>query len=342
MDLKLQVNTGNLLNNMNKGNITIGIDIGGTNTALGVVDYNNNSLFEESFLTRADEGVHAFLKRLTDKINQAYSKFEKTHLLEGIGVAAPSANYLTGIIESSANLKWGEVNFIEMMTRHFHVPIKLINDANAAALGEQLIGCAEGINNFIVITLGTGLGTGIVANGHLFYGENGFAGELGHTIIEKEGRQCNCGRNGCLEAYVSANGLKRTVLEFLGQYNDPSELRNMSIDNITGKLISELALKNDPIAIKAFNYTGEILGRALTNVVTCFDPKIIILSGGLVESNELLLVPTRKYFEKYLLSLYKGKVQIIKSELINGKAAILGSSSYIRSLINNGLVNSNN
>ena len=327
---------------MNKEIITIGIDIGGTNTAIGIVDNNNNSLFEESFLTKPDEGIHTFLNRLTGKIKEAYSRFESTHSLEGICVAAPSANYLTGIIESSANLKWGDVNFIEMMTPHFHVPIKLINDANAAALGEQLIGSAEGMNNFIVITLGTGLGTGIIANGHLLYGENGFAGELGHTLIEKEGRQCNCGREGCLETYVSANGLKRTAFEFLSKFNNPSELRNKNFEQVNSKYISELASKNDPIALKAFDYTGEILGRALANVVTCFDPQVIILSGGLVESNELLLDPTRKYFEKYLLNLYKGKVRIIKSDLLNGKAAILGSCSYIRNLINTTVEHSNN
>lgn len=320
-----------------KGFITIGIDIGATNTTLGVVDRNNNSLFEDTFLTKADEGINSFLIRLIEKIRNAYTRFESSYQLEGIGVAAPGANYLTGIIESSANLKWGNINFIEMMTQFFHVPIILINDANAAALGEQLSGSAEGMDNFIVITLGTGLGTGIVANGHLLYGENGFAGELGHSTIEKDGRQCNCGRTGCLETYVSATGIKRTVFEFLSKYNDASELRNMNFENVTSKIICELALKDDPIALKAFDFTGEILGRALSNIVTCFDPKVIILSGGLMQADSLLLEPTRFYFEKYLLNLYKGKVKILKSELLNGKAAILGSSIYIRNILSNSL-----
>ncbi|MHB8578891.1 MAG: ROK family protein [Ignavibacteriaceae bacterium] len=319
--------------------IVIGVDIGGTNTAIGIVNFNNVLLLENSFLTKADEGINKFIERLTKKIKEAYAKYESTHMLEGIGVAAPSANYLNGIIESPANLKWGDVNFIEMMKKNFDVPIALINDANAAALGELKFGSAKGMNNFIVLTLGTGLGTGIVLNGHLLYGENGFAGEIGHTIIEKEGRQCNCGRRGCLETYVSATGIKRTVFNFLCNYTDESELRHSNFENVTSKQISELAHSNDPIAIKAFEYTGEILGRALANIVTYFDPQAIILSGGLVDSDELLLTPTSQYFDKYLLNVYKGKVQILKSNLQNGKAGVLGACSFARDEIFENILN---
>ena len=326
---------------MSKDQIVIGVDVGGTNTTIGVVDFNNNMLLENSFLTNPEQGANTFANSLSNHINNAYSKYKNDYSLEGIGIAAPGANYLNGIIESPANLKWGNVKFIELMKNHFHVPMALINDANAAALGELQFGSAKGLSNFIVLTLGTGLGTGIVLDGHLLYGENGYAGELGHAIIEKNGRQCNCGKQGCLETYVSASGIKRTVLNLLSNSNEPSELRHMDFESITGKIIGDLGKKNDPIAVKAFNYTGEILGLALSNLVTFFDPKAIILCGGLVEADELLLNPTFTTFEKYLLNIYKGKVKIIKSVMINGKSAVLGACSFIGEHISEGIINVN-
>jgi glucokinase len=326
---------------MNKNLIVIGIDIGGTNTALGVVDSGNTILYETSFSTKADEGIHAFIERLTKEIKKAYAPFEDSHVLEGIGIAAPSANYLTGIIESPVNLKWGDVNFIELMTQHFHVPIALINDANAAALGEQKFGVAQGMENFIVLTLGTGFGAGIVLDGQLLNGENGFAGELGHMIIEKNGRYCNCGRQGCLETYVSASGIKRTVFSLLGKQTTPSELRGVRFDKLTAKQISEKALLGDLIALKAFEITGEHLGNALANIATFMDPKAIILAGGLVGADELLLEPTKRYFESSLLHIYKGKIQILKSSLQNGKAAVLGSCGFVKDVINQTVLRSN-
>ena len=326
---------------MNKDQIVIGVDIGGTNTTIGIVDFHNNIILENSFLTRPDQGADIFSISLARHINNAYSNYKNEYSLEGIGIAAPGANYQNGIIESPANLKWGNVKFIELMKEHFQVPISLINDANAAALGEHQFGSAKGMKNFIVLTLGTGLGTGIVVDGRLLYGENGYAGELGHAIIEKNGRQCNCGKHGCLETYVSASGIKRTVFNLLCNSNDPSELRYMDFEKITGKIIGELGIKNDPIAVKAFNYTGEILGIALSNLVTFFDPKAIILSGGLMEADELLLKPTFTTFERYLLNIYKGKVKIIKSGMTNGKSAVLGACSFIRENISEGIINVN-
>jgi glucokinase len=323
---------------MSKDQIVIGVDIGGTNTTIGIVDFHNNILLENSFLTKPDQGAAAFSNNLAQYINNAYSLYKNEYNLEGIGIAAPGANYQNGIIESPANLKWGNINFVELMKQHFQVPVSLINDANAAALGELQFGSAKGMKNFIVLTLGTGLGAGIVVDGHLLYGENGYAGELGHAIIEKNGRQCNCGKHGCLETYVSASGIKRTVLNLLCNSNEPSELRHIDLENITGKLIGELGVKNDPIALKAFNYTGEILGIALSNLVTFFDPKTIILAGGLTEAGELLLKPTYSTFEKYLLHIYKGKVKIIKSGMMNGKSAVLGACSFIRENISEGAI----
>lgn len=326
---------------MNKGLAVIGVDIGGTNTALGVVDESNAILFETSFLTRAEEGIYAFIDRLNTEIKNAFAPFSDSHILEGIGIAAPSANYMTGIIESPANLKWGDVNFIDLMTKHFHVPIALINDANAAALGEQKFGRAQGMQNFMVLTLGTGFGAGIVIDGRVLHGESGFAGELGHMIVERNGRYCNCGRQGCLETYVSASGIKRTVFSLLGKQTIQSELRGVKFDQLSAKQISEKALKGDPIALQAFEVTGEYLGNALATIATFMDPKAFILSGGLVEAEELLLEPTIKYFERALLHIYKGKISILKSSLQNGKAAVLGSCSFVRDVITESVLRAN-
>ena len=321
--------------NKAKQKIVVGVDIGGTNTAVGIIDFNKNFIFEDSFLTEPEEGIEKFVNRLAKQIKVIYSKYSSTYILEGIGIAAPGANYLTGILESPANLKWGNVPMIDMMKEYFEIPIILINDAQAAALGEMEFGCAKEMKNFLVLTLGTGFGSGIVINGQLLYGENGHAGEIGHTIVEKKGRQCNCGNKGCLETYVSATGIKRTVLDFLHRYKDESELRNIESKNISAKLISQLALQHDSIALKAFDYTGKILGIALANMVTYFDPQAIILTGGLVEADGLLLKPAREYFKKSLLGIYNGRVQILKSSVQNNLAGLLGACSYILKNINN-------
>lgn len=333
---KIDLTNNKMVNkNLNKEKIIIGVDIGGTNTVIGIVDFNYNLLFEDSFPTLPHNGINTFVERLVTRINEVFSIYENSYSLEGIGVAAPGVNYLSNTIESPANLNWGNVDFIEIMKNYFHTPISLINDANAAALGEQNFGNAKGMKNFIVLTLGTGLGSGIIVDGNLLYGENGFAGEIGHTIIEINGRQCNCGRNGCLETYVSATGIKKTVFNLLCQENDKSELRNLNYEDLTSKQISEFAIHNDPIALKAFDYTAEILGKAMANMVAFFDPQAIILSGGLVNADNLLLEPTYKYFEKYLLNFYKGKVQILVSGFHNGEAAVLGACSFaLKSIIN--------
>jgi glucokinase len=317
-------------NFLEKQETVVGVDIGGTNTIFGIVDFNNNIISEHSIKTYPERGVDDFFERLALNINETYKKLKPGNVLSGIGIAAPGANHLKGIIQSPANLKWGNVNVYEIMEKYFDVPIALINDAKAAALGEQEFGSAIGINNFIVITLGTGLGTGIVLDGQILHGENGFAGEIGHSIVEKNGRQCNCGRRGCLETYVSASGIKRTVFNLLSSCNEKSEFRYLNFETVTSKHISELALQNDPIALKAFNFTGKIFGRALSNMVTCFDPKVIILYGGLAEAGELLLKPTRKYLENSLLNIYNGKVQILKSKLQNGRSAVLGAGSLVK------------
>ena len=318
---------------MEKENLRIGIDIGGTNTVWGIVDSHDNYLFENSILTHAEEGADSFIRKLAEKIQNDYKKFSDKYDIEGIGIAAPSVNHITGIIEKAVNLHWGEVDFINKMKKYFDVRIVILNDANAAALGERSFGAAKGMNNFIIITLGTGLGSGIVVNGQLLYGENGLAGEIGHSVIEVNGRKCSCGKFGCLETYISATGIRRTVFNFLGYYDDESELRDITFNSLTSKKISELAQKSDPIAIKAYEFTGEVLARSLSNLVSLFNPEAIILFGGLADSGDLLLKPLEHYMDKYLLDLYKGKIKILKSELQNGKAAILGACSFVKEVI---------
>lgn len=315
---------------MQKEYLSIGVDIGGTNTAFGFVDSSNSCLFEDSFATKAEKGVDNFLGRLYNNIIQFTEKYKDNYNIEGIGISAPGINYLTGIIESAANLNWGRVNFSEKIKKYFDIPVVFLNDANAAALGEHQFGIARGMKNFIVITLGTGLGSGIIINSQLLYGQNSLAGEVGHSIIEVNGRNCHCGKRGCLETYISATGLKRTIFELLCNLNDDSELRKIDYNSITGEIISDLAKKSDPVALKAFDYTAEILGRALSNMVTYFNPEAIILSGGLTEAGELIMKPVNHYFEKYLLDMYKGKVKLLKSELQNGKAAVLGACGFVR------------
>ena len=314
---------------MKKERITVGVDIGGTNTVFGFINGNGKCIFSNAITTNPDEKVDEFIKRLSDKIKAGYKPYSNTYSLAGIGIAAPMANHFLGTIETPSNIKWGKVNFVDMMKKKFDVSIAITNDANAAALGEFEFGRHKGLKNFIVITLGTGLGSGIILNGKPLYSRNGLAGELGHTIVNPNGRHCNCGRQGCLETYVSANGIRRTVLELLAKYNDETILRNIPYSKMTGQLLNDLAAKGDSIAIQAFQLTGEILGKALANLAMSFVPEAIMLFGGLTDAGELLLEPTRKHFEKNLLKIYKGKIKILKSTVENGMSAVLGASSLI-------------
>ncbi len=314
---------------MEKQKITIGVDIGGTNTVFGFINKQGKCVFSSSLTTNSNEGAEKFISRLTKEIKSAYKDYSSEYILSGIGIAAPMANHFNGTIEAPSNINWGKVNFVEMMKKNFHIPIAITNDANAAALGEYEFGLGKGLKNFIVITLGTGLGSGFFINGKLLYSEGGLAGEFGHTIVKPDGRQCNCGRVGCLETYASANGIRRTVFELMAKYNDESKLREVPFSEITGQLINKLAVKGDPIALKAFQYTGEILGNALANLAISFVPEAIILFGGFADAGELLLEPTRKHFEKNLLKSYKGKIKILRSSVANGMSAVLGASSLI-------------
>lgn len=313
--------------------LTIGVDIGGTNTVFGFINREGKCLFSDSIPTLPNEDVYKFVDRLTIEIKNNYKKFDDEFILNGLGIAAPSANNHSGTIETPSNIKWGKVNFVTLLKKHFQIPIAITNDANAAALGEYEYGFGRGLKNFIVITLGTGLGSGIIINGKPLYSEGGMAAEFGHTIVKQGGRICNCGRKGCLETYASANGIRRTVFDLIARGNGTSELQNIPFNKMTGEIIYEFAKKEDPLAVNAFNYTGKILGKALANLATSFVPEAIILFGGLAESGDLLLEPTKTHFEKNLLSIHKNKVKILKSSFKNGLAAILGASSLINSKI---------
>jgi len=319
---------------MVKQKLTVGVDIGGTNTVFGFVEENGKCVFSSSITTNPDEEADLFISRLSNQIKEDFNHYSSNYSLSGIGIAAPMANHLNGTIETPSNIKWGKVNFVAKIEKYFEVPVAIINDANAAALGEYEYGLGKGLKNFIVITLGTGLGSGIIMNGNLLHGKGGLTAEFGHVIINPNGRHCNCGRTGCLETYASANGIRRTVFELMARYNEESELRNIPFSKISGQLINDLATKGDPLALRAFQYTGEILGIALANLAISFVPELIILFGGLADSDELLLDPTRKYFEKNLLQIYKGKIKIQRSSMENEMSAILGASSLISNEIN--------
>jgi glucokinase len=314
---------------MNKTEVTLGIDIGGTNTVFGYVDRIGNCVFESSIPTNSHESAEHLFSRLKTKIDESYSKLSSSYKLSGIGIGAPNANYYKGTVELPPNLNWGYVNILEIIKKYYDLPSAITNDANAAAIGEMKFGAAKGMRDFIMITLGTGVGSGIVANGDLIYGADGFAGEIGHTIYDPNGRQCGCGRKGCLETYASAGGIKRTVFELLANQIDESELRGISFNDMSAKMISEAACKGDKIALKAFNETGKILGIKLADAIAHTSPEAIILFGGLAASGELIFNPTKKYMEEYVLNIFKNKVKLIPSALKEGNAAVLGASALI-------------
>jgi glucokinase len=310
--------------------VVLGIDIGGTNTKFGFVDHDGNCFESGSMPTNAHEDVSAFLPRLFENVDLAIKRAGNEIKLRGIGIGVPNGNYFKGTVERPPNLKWGNVvNLSALIKKHYTIPVALTNDANAAALGEMKYGAAKGMRDFVVITLGTGLGSGIVVNGSLVYGHDGFAGEIGHTLVNVNGRWCGCGRRGCLETYVSATGIKRTVYKLLADYTESSELHNYSFNELTAEMITEAGLRGDKIALEAFEYTARILGMKLADTVAHTSPEAIILFGGLVNANELIFTPTLYHMEKNVMSIYKNKVKLLPSKLMDKNAAVLGASALI-------------
>lgn len=317
------------MKNMDK-QFVVGVDVGGQTSKIGVVDARGVVLTQSVIRTDSDKGPQTFINSLATAIKELIAKFGKEGQIRGIGVGAPNGNYYTGVIEKAPNLVWAcddAVPFASMLSKAVSgIPVSLTNDANAAAVGEMTYGAAKGMKDFIMITLGTGVGSGIVINGQVVYGHDGFAGELGHTCaVRNNGRLCGCGKTGCLEAYCSAIGVARTAREWLGMSDTPSLLRN--IDNITSKDVYDAAKEGDKLAIKVFNYTGHILGRALADFVAFSAPEAIVLFGGLARSKEFIYKPTLDAMNDNLLPVWKGKVELLFSQLKESDAAILGASA---------------
>ncbi len=310
--------------------IAIGIDIGGTNTKFGLVNHRGEILAKGSIKTEEYKQVEDFIEALYVNIKPLIDQVSGNQTLDGIGVGAPNANYYTGTIELAPNLPWkGVVPFAELMTKKFGVPCKMTNDANAAALGEMMFGAARGMKDFIMITLGTGVGSGIVASGSLIYGHDGFAGELGHTVVKPGGRKhWSTGSEGSLEAYASATGIAITAKKFRAEFPD-SMLNQYREEDINSKTVHECAMAGDPTAIEVFRYTGQKLGEALANFVMFSSPEAILLFGGVIKAGEFLLKPTKLHMERNLLPIFRSKVKLVFSELDEADAAILGASALV-------------
>jgi len=312
-----------------KTEVTLGIDIGGTNTKFGFVDRDGNFITASSILTLSHQGAGEFFTRLNPEIDSLYNTISENYVMKGIGIGAPNANYYRGTVENPPNLNWGVVNVVNILNHYFRVTAVITNDANASAIGEMIFGAAKGIKDFIVITLGTGLGTGVVVDGKLVYGSDGFAGELGHTVYDSNGRQCGCGKKGCLETYASATGIKRTVMELLSTSNGNSSLRDISYNDLESKTIYSAALAGDKIALEAFEYTGKVLGQKLADAVAITSPEAIILFGGLALAGDLILEPTKRYLEANMFHVFRNKVKLLLSGLPEGNSAVLGASALI-------------
>jgi glucokinase len=296
--------------------VYVGIDIGGTNVVWGLVAANQQLCYQTSFPIAQTPSPQSLVQRLSAEIK---AQCQGQYALMGIGIGAPNGNFHRGTVEFAPNLHWPDrVPLVAMFQAHFpQIPIVLTNDANAAALGEQRFGGAKGLQDFIFITLGTGVGSGLVANGQLIYGHDGFAGEVGHVILYPQGRLCGCGRQGCVEAYCSAGGLRKTYQDLGGE---PSLL---AAD------IAQRAQAGEPLALQAFDYTANCLGLALANSVAYTSPQAIFLFGGLAKAGAVLFEPLRQYFEQYLLSIYRQKIAILPSQLPQGEAALLGAASLV-------------
>lgn len=308
----------------------LGIDIGGTNTVFGIVDARGQVIASDSIKTKKHAEFDDYIAELHASIEHLLRINDAEDKIQGIGIGAPNANYYTGEIVNPPNLPWGPIiPLADKVSEAFGgIPVAVTNDANAAALGEMTYGAARGMKDFIMITLGTGVGSGIVINGQMVYGHDGNAGELGHLVMKRNnGRMCGCGRTGCLEAYCSATGVARTAREFLEIRQEPSTLRNIDIEDITSKDVYDAAIGGDKLAKEIFEYTGKILGEAFADMVAFSSPEAIILFGGLAKSGELLLKPLRETFEKSVMPIFRGKTQILVSQLKESDAAVLGASA---------------
>ena len=308
----------------------VGIDVGGQTTKCGVVDARGTVLAQTVIRTDTYTDVEPYIAELAEALNRVIKEAGAEGVVRGIGVGAPNGNYYTGDVENAVNITWGgskTIHFAKLLSEQMNgIPVSLTNDANAAAMGEMTYGAARGMKNFIMITLGTGVGSGIIINGEVVYGHDGFAGELGHTCaVRQNGRQCNCGKTGCLETYCSAIGVARTAREWLDMSDEPSSLR--SLDKITSKDVYDAAKEGDKMAIKIFDYTGTLLGRSFADFIAFSAPEAIVLFGGLARAKDFLRGPIEKAMNENVLHLWKNKVKIVFSQLKESDAAILGASA---------------
>ena len=306
----------------------VGIDIGGTNTVFGIVDARGTIIASGAVKTQVYPTVQEKAAEECKNILPLNIENAAVYKINGIVIGAPNGNYYTGTIEFAPNLPWkGVLPLASMFEERLGIPTALTNDANAAAVGEMTYGAARGMKDFIMITLGTGVGSGIVINGQVVYGHDGFAGELGHVIVRRDGRICGCGRKGCLETYCSATGVARTAREFLAARTDASLLRNIPAESIVSKDVYDAAVQGDKLAQEIFEFTGNILGEALADAIAFSSPEAIILFGGLAKSGDYIMKPITKAMENNLLNIYKGKTKLLVSELKDSDAAVLGASA---------------
>ena len=306
----------------------VGMDIGGTNTVFGIVDQDGNVVCQDSVKTKAYPIIEDYVNAIGEKLDVLIESVGGKDKINGMGVGAPNGNYYTGNIEFAPNLSWkGIVPLAKLFGERVGVPCKLTNDANAAAIGEMTYGAAKGMKHFIMITLGTGVGSGIVIDGKLVYGHDGFAGELGHVIAVPDGRLCGCGRKGCLETYCSATGIVRTANEVLTSSYDPSMLRNIPESELTSKDIFDCAMAGDAIAKDIFQKTGELLGKSLANFTAFSSPEAFIIFGGLAKAGDLIFKPVKEAMEENMLAVFKNKVKVLPSQLKDADAAVLGASA---------------
>lgn len=311
--------------------IVLGIDIGGTYTKLGLVTKSGGILQTKKFKTGAKKAYTEFEQLLRNEVDDLKSSLKPEQKLLGIGVGAPNANTNSGAMENPPNFRWGDtVPLVESLEELFGLPIAIANDANAAAIGEMEFGMGKGMKNFVVLTLGTGLGSGIISDGQLLIGHHGMAGEIGHVNINSSpnARQCNCGLQGCLETYVSVTGMRRTIFELIAEMRDDSHLRSVSFDDMTGEIISEAALLGDAIALKAFQHTAEILGVQMADTAAHLDPEAFILLGGLSKAGDILVRPTIRSMEQHLFNAYKGKIKVLISDTA-GEHSVLGPAALV-------------
>ena len=309
----------------------IGLDLGGTNSVFGIVDSRGDIKATTAIKTQGyGDNVEAYVDASVEALKIIIDQVGGIDKIKAMGIGAPNGNYYNGTIEFAPNLEWGRngvVPLAKLFSDKLGIPVALTNDANAAAIGEMTYGVARGMKNFIVITLGTGVGSGIVINGQLVYGSDGFAGELGHVIVKENGRQCGCGRKGCLETYCSATGVARSAREFLNNSDEPSLLRELDPEKITSYDVAVAAGKGDKIANEIFEFTGKILGEACADFAAFSSPEAFIFFGGLTKAGDLIMNPIKKAYDETVLNIFKGKAKFLVSGLEGSSAAVLGASA---------------